>query len=146
MMLSRVADWITVISAPLAIIGTLAPWLGWVGSPSAGAHRSETALSSIAVLIIASMWTFFFFGHLRVVAKLCRHLSEFAAFGTAVLISLITLVVFCALEILVLEALLSASSWPLVQLAWLVVPVLVWIVAGYYGVILTASGEYKRVL
>jgi hypothetical protein len=143
-MLARVADWITVITGPLTILGTVGVWMGWFGAIDPAPERSETASGSLAVLIIIALWSFFFFGHLRIVAAMTGRVSETAAIGAGILISCLSLFTVCAIEVLILEALVPAARFPLVQLAWLAVPALAWAGFAWFGVLLVASGEYRR--
>ncbi|MBI3600554.1 MAG: hypothetical protein HY097_07920 [Nitrospinae bacterium] len=143
-MIARIADWVTLITAPLTIIGTMAAWFGWIGLPTVNTGQSETAATAVAALLIVVVWSFFFFGHLRIVAGFSQRLSDTAAFGAACIVSLLTLVVVCSIEILILDALIPSASFPLVQLVWLAVPILAWLLFGYYAVILVSSGEYRR--
>lgn len=141
-MLARIANWATIITAPLTVLGTIGAWMGWFGG--LGPQRNETASGALAVLIIITLWSFFFFGHLRVLAAVAVRISETAALAVGYLISFLSLFTVGAIEILVLEALVPAAHFPLVQLAWLAAPAVVWVGFGWFGVLLVASGEYQR--
>lgn len=143
-MVARIANWVTIITAPLAIFGTIATWLGWIGSPRLGIERSETATLAVAVLLIVVVWAFFFSGHLAVVAWLSRLLSDVVAVGASLLVSFITLIIFCCIEVLILVALVPDAEYDLVLITWIILPFLAWLFFGYYAVIFIASGEYRK--
>jgi hypothetical protein len=140
-LISKLADWITVVTAPLTVVTTLGAWLGWFGAPPPVSNRTYLTSFAVAGLAVLSVWSFMFFGHLRLFVLLARRFEDLMALSLAAGVSAVVLLFFVAIEMLLLDVLLPRSDGSIL-LAWLGAPCLLWLVgAAWLGLLIIGGGE-----
>jgi len=143
-MLERIAAWITIVTGPLTVLTTVGAWWGRLDRVPKGYSPDSPVPDILAFLAILSAWCFLFLLQLRVFVALRNTLSDSAMFLSSILVGLIVLALFVAVEMLILDALVPKSRAPIVQLGWLIVPVGVWLIAGYFSILLIGADDFKR--
>ena len=144
-MIERIAAWVTLITGPLTVLSIFSAWFGRLDALSRTVGHDSSKAEILAVLIITFSWCFLISAMLWVFVLLSRKLSEFATFVMSILVGFLVLTVFCAIEMLILDSLVPrASSWPLIMLGWLIPPVLLWLLFGYFALVFVVSGEFEK--
>lgn len=141
---SKVADWITIVTGPLTVLMTFAAWTGRLDTLRAGG-ASETTQQALAVIAITIFGSFLFVAQLRLVISYSQRYGQKVVVLLAVLIGILGLAIFWSVELLILETLVPATQWPLVQLIWLALPALLWVGADMIAIMLIWSGELGEV-
>ena len=143
-MIGRIADWVTIVTAPIAVLTTFGAWFGKLDEFSQSSQRASSKPQILAAILIILVWCFFFFAQLRLFAVFHRKLSDTAGLYLSYLVALMGLCMSTAIELLILDSLVPATEWPLIMIAWLCVPVLTWIAGSLFAASIVIGGLYEK--
>jgi hypothetical protein len=145
MNLVRLADWITVITGPLSVAATISAWSGLLDRIDDQPGPQSATIEILAALMVALVWCFFFFAQLRLFARFHRTLSEVGTFYLSMLVGFLGLVMSTGVELLILQTMIPEDmAWPIVQVAWISVPVVSWVGATYIAIGVVSSSAYDK--
>jgi hypothetical protein len=144
-MIGRIADWITIITGPLAVLTTFGAWLGELDKIAQSSSRGSIKPELLAAALIILIWCFFFFAQLRCFAWLYRQLSETASFFLSYLVVLVGLAILTVIELLILDRLVPSTDGPLIMMAWLCLPSVLWIIGSVFSVSIVIGGLFEKV-
>jgi hypothetical protein len=143
-MVGRIADWITIITAPIAILTTIGAWVGKLDEISQSSQRDSMKPEILAAVLIIFVWCFFFFAQLRLYVLFYRKLSETASLYLSYLVALVGLSLSTAVELLILDSLVPATQWPLIMMVWLGLPFILWIVGSLFAASIVTGGLFEK--
>jgi len=141
--LGKIADWITIITAPLTVITTFAAWFGKLDDiPVSG--RKATTVYAVLILLITIVWAALFFIQLRVLIALARKLPDIVVLFVAILVSILALAVFISVELLILDAFIPNYTVQSGLVMWVAVPVGLWVCFAFVAIMMIVSGDWTR--
>ena len=143
-MISRIADWITIITGPLTVISVFATWFGKVDQTQDTEKQDSLTAYAIAILLIIVAWSFIFLAQLRLFAALSRKYEDIVTFVFSIVIGIGALAVFSAVELIILESLGFKLSDSTKITAWLIIPMGLWVIADFFAIIFIASGAAEK--
>ncbi|MBI2865362.1 MAG: hypothetical protein HYX94_12480 [Chloroflexi bacterium] len=141
-MISRIADWITIITAPLTALSTLAAGSGVLHQPQETGKQSSLTAIAVTLLITVIAWLFFFLGQARISVALSHKIDNEATLFILILVNMVALAVFVAVELIILDAL--RFSDPSTIAFWLAPSVASWFLGSVIVIKLIAAGAFGR--
>jgi len=98
--ISRIADWITIITAPLTVASTVIAWSGVLNNGNVVVRDGILARVALAIAAIAAAWTFFLLTHVRLSKHFQNSKGSTAAFFSIILSALLGVALFVCVELL----------------------------------------------
>lgn len=134
---ARIADWITIITAPFTIISVLGSLTGWLPNTVATHANSSGKRLAVAIVLTCGQWICLFsllIGYFRLQSRVSSDLGLLFS----IIAGLVGLTAFAAIELLILDAVVSPI--PREGLVfWLGIPGAAWLVCGFFALLVIQS-------
>lgn len=134
---SRVADWISITTAPFSVFSVVGSLTGWLPSTVANHADSYEKRLAIAIILTTAQWFFLFSLLIRYLKVQARIKSDLGC-----LFSMVSLVVGLAVFIAAETIVLHAVVFPMPQASlvfWLGIPTIAWVFFGLLALLIVHS-------
>jgi hypothetical protein len=134
---ARVADWITIVTAPFTIVSVFGSLTGWLPNTVAAHANSDEKRLAIAIILTCGQWLSLF-SLLIYYFKQQTRVSSDLGILFSIVAGFLGLAIVLAIELLIVNAVVS--QFPREGLIfWLGIPGTAWLICGFFALLVIQS-------